>query len=131
MTKREILNYNPKLKDRARELRKNMTEAERQLWKYIRRKQIQGKQFLRQRPIGQYIVDFYCPEAKLVIEVDGGQHFTAEDQESDQSRDAFLNGLDLRILRFNNNEVLTNIEGVVNEIERLLIESRLYKKIEL
>jgi len=108
-----------------------MTEAERQLWKYIRRKQIQGKQFLRQRPIGQYIVDFYCPEAKLVIEVDGGQHFTAEDQESDQSRDAFLNGLDLRILRFNNNEVLTNIEGVVNEIERLLIESRLYKKIEL
>ena len=102
-----------------------MTEAERKLWKYIRRKQIQGKQFLRQRPIGQYIVDFYCPEAKLVIEVDGGQHFTSEGYESDQSRDAFLNGLDLRILRFNNTEVLTNIEGVVNEIENKLIERHL------
>ena len=99
-----------------------MTEAERKLWKYIRKKQIQGKQFLRQRPIGQYIVDFYCPEAKLVIEVDGGQHFTADRHGYDKNREAFFHHLDLSIMRFHNVDVLTNIEGVIDEIERRLKE---------
>ena len=116
MPKRQIIPYNPKLKERARELRKNMTDAERKLWTSIRRKQLNNFQFLRQRPIGNFIVDFYCPEANLVIEVDGGQHFTEEGQESDQSRDAFLKGLGLHVLRFNNHEVLKNIEGVVGDI---------------
>jgi len=116
MTRREIFRYNPNLKEPARLLRKNMTDAERKLWSKIRMKQIKGCRFLRQRPIGQYIVDFYCPEAKLVIEVDGGQHFTREGRESDQSRDTYLRSLDLRILRFNNHDVLKNIQEVVDEI---------------
>ena len=75
---RIIQPYNPKLKKRARRLRKNMTDAEVKLWNHLRRKQIKGLQFFRQRPIGNYIVDFYAPEAKLVIEVDGGQHYNKE-----------------------------------------------------
>ena len=120
MAKRKIIPYNPKLKERARVLRKNMTDAERKLWTSIRLKQLNNLQFLRQRPIGNFIVDFYCPEAKLIIEIDGGQHFTKEGQESDQNRDAFLEGLGLHVLRFNNHEVLKNSEGVVGEIIRFL-----------
>ena len=111
-----MLPRNRSLKQPARELRKNMTDAERKLWAYIRRKQIHGRQFYRQFVIGNYIVDFYCPKAKLVIEVDGGQHFTEEGKESDRNRDLYLERLALRVLRFNNREVLTNIEGVVHEI---------------
>ena len=70
-----------------------MTDSERKLWSKIRRKQLKGFQFLRQRPIGNYIVDFSCPEAKLVIEVDGGQHFTETGIEKDNSRDKYLNSL--------------------------------------
>ena len=110
------LPYNKRLKAVARELRKNMTDAERKLWSHIRRKQINGLQFYRQFVIGNYIVDFYCPKSKLVIEVDGGQHFTDEGKESDQSRDAYLNSLGLCVLRYNNHEVLTNIEGVVSNL---------------
>ena len=116
MTRREILRYNPNLKEHARRLRKNMTDAERKLWSKIRMKQVSGYRFLRQRPIGPYIVDFYCPEAKLVIEVDGGQHFKKEGRESDESRDAFLQNLGLHVLRFNNYEVLNNIQAVVDSI---------------
>ena len=116
MTRREIFFYNPNLKEPARRLRKNMTDAERKLWSKIRMKQVKGYQFLRQRPIGPYIVDFYSPEAKLVIEVDGSQHFTREGRESDQSRDIYLRSLGLRVLRFNNHDVIKNIQGVVDEI---------------
>jgi len=116
MPRREILFYNSNLKEPARRLRKNMTNAERKLWSKIRIKQVKGYQFLRQRPIGSYIVDFYCPEAKLVIEVDGGQHFTREGQESDRSRDIYLRSLGLRVLRFNNHDVMKNIQSVVDEI---------------
>ena len=97
-----------------------MTDAERKLWAHIRRKQIHGLQFYRQFVIGNYIVDFYCPKAKLVVEVDGGQHFTSEGKEKDESRDAYLEELDLHVLRYNNQDVLTNIEGVVNGIVRAL-----------
>jgi len=93
-----------------------MTDAERKLWKHIRKKQIKGIQFYRQRPIGKYIVDFYAPDAKLVIEVDGGQHYTPRGKESDQSRDAFISSFGLRILRYGNHEVMSNIQGVVEDI---------------
>lgn len=123
MSRRTILTYNPKLKDRARELRSNMTEAEVKLWQYLRMRQIKGVKFFRQRPIGNYIVDFYAPEANLVIEVDGGQHYQEEGQAYDEIRDAFLEGQGLKVVRFSNLDVLQNIEGVVasiaNEIEKL------------
>jgi very-short-patch-repair endonuclease len=71
-----MLFYNTKLKKYSQELRKNMTEAEKLLWSKLRRKQLKDSQFYRQRIIGNYIVDFYCPKSKLIIEVDGGQHYS-------------------------------------------------------
>lgn len=113
-----VIPYNKKLKPRSRELRNNMTDAERLLWSKIRRKQLLHLQFYRQKPLGNYIVDFYCPAAKLIIEVDGSQHFQAEQLEYDRMRDDFLTGLGFKILRFSNLEVLRNIEGVIEVIEK-------------
>jgi len=95
-----------------------MTETEVRLWNRIRRKQINNLQFFRQRPIGNFVVDFYCPKKKLVIEVDGGQHFWDESVlKSDLLKDDYLkNKLSLKVLRFNNFEVYNNIEGVIGII---------------
>jgi len=112
-----MLPYNGNLKQYARQLRKNMTDAERHLWAKIRMKQIKGYQFYRQKPICDYIVDLFCPNAKLVIEVDGSHHLVGEMIEYDRIRDDYLSGLGLRVLRFTNAEVLTHIEGVVESIE--------------
>ena len=116
MSRKPILKYNPKLKDRARELRSRMTDAEIKLWKQLRMRQVIGIKFLRQRPIGNYIVDFYAPEAKLVIEVDGSQHYEDDGVERDEQRDAYLGGLGLKVIRFSNLDVIQNIEGVVERI---------------
>lgn len=111
-----MLPYNKNLKQLSRQLRGNMTDTEGHLWAKIRMKQLEGYQFYRQKPIGGYIVDFYCPGAKLVIEVDGGQHFSDEAAEYDRIRDEQTRSLGLRVLRFTNTEVLTNIEGVIENI---------------
>lgn len=111
-----MLLYNKNLKQRSRRLRKSMTDAERHLWTKIRMKQLKGYQFYRQKPIGDYIVDFYCPKIKLVIEVDGRQHFSDEMTEYDRIRDDHMSSLGLRVLRFTNTEVLTNIEGIIESI---------------
>ena len=109
--------YNANLKQRSRQLRENMTDAERYLWAKLRRKQLKGYQFYRQKPIGDYIVDFFCPRAKLVIEVEGSQHFSEEITEYDRIRDEYMSSLGLRVVRFTNTEVLAHIEGVVESIE--------------
>ena len=95
-----------------------MTETEVTLWNRVRRKQINGLQFYRQKPLGKYIVDFYCPAKKLVIEIDGGQHFWDDNiKKDDKERDEYLiDSLGLKILRFTNIEVFQNIEGVINAI---------------
>ncbi len=82
----------------------------------MRIKQLNGYQFYRQKPLGNYVIDFYCPKAKLVIEVDGSQHFSGKNRKSDKARDKFLSDLGLKVIRFNNIDVLTNIEGVVENI---------------
>jgi very-short-patch-repair endonuclease len=115
-----MLTYNSKLKGLARELRKNMTDAERLLWSKIRGRQINNLQFYRQRIIGDYIVDFYCPKRSLVIEVDGGQHYIPDGQNSDQKRDEHLKLLGLNVVRFSNIEVLKNIDGVIQKVQELL-----------
>ena len=97
---------------RARKLRRDATHAERLLWSKLRRHQVDGLQFRRQSPIGRYIVDFVCPAAQLIVEVDGGQH-TAE---RDAARTAWLEGQGFRVLRFWNDEVLKNIDGVLRVI---------------
>ena len=117
MSKEIILPYDKKLKTASRELRTNMTDAEICLWSKLRNRQIKGYQFYRQKPAGNYIVDFYSPKAKLVIEVDGGQHFFSSSVEYDKVRDDYLNSIGLRVLRFTNTDVFTNIEGVVTRIE--------------
>jgi very-short-patch-repair endonuclease len=93
----------------ARRLRKNSTFAERKLWKYLRSRSLGGFKFVRQEPIGPYIADFVCREKRLIVEVDGGQHAT---DPRDAIRDRWLNAHRYRVLRFWNNEVLGNIEGV-------------------
>ena len=93
-----------------------MTNAERHLWAKIRMKQLKEYQFYRQKPIGDYIVDFFCPRAKLVIEVDGSQHFSDEMTEYDRIRNEYLSSLGLRVLRFTNTDVLTHIERVIENI---------------
>ena len=93
-----------------------MTDAERLLWSKVSRKQIPGYQFYRQRIIGDYIVDFYCHSAGLVVEIDGGQHYYGEGHESDKIRDDHLAELGLKVLRFSNLDVLHNIDGVLEQI---------------
>ena len=119
---KSMLPYSRNLKQYSRQLRGNMTDAERHLWARIRMKQLKGYQFYRQKPIGDYVVDFFCPKAKLAIEVDGSHHLVGEKIEYDRIRDEYLSSLGLRVLRFTNTEVLTHIEGVVESIEEELLK---------
>jgi very-short-patch-repair endonuclease len=99
--------------EKARELRKNSTDAERFLWQHLRLRQINGDRFRRQRPVGPYILDFVCLEKRVAIEVDGGQHSEAVSR--DRERDEWLRKQGLVVLRFWNHEVLTQID-VVKEV---------------
>jgi len=105
--------YNPNNKANARKLRSNMTDAERMIWSHVRRKQILGIQFYRQKPLLNFIVDFYAPKINLVLEIDGSQHFEPEHAKRDRERDAILGTLGLKVLRFDNHQVLTQTESVV------------------
>jgi|SRR5688572_13929583 len=97
----------------ARKLRKDMTDAERALWRLLRDRRMDGWRFRRQEPIGNYIVDFICFEARLIIEVDGGQHYESE---SDRAGDAYLQSQRFRVLRLWNTDVLANRDGVYRTI---------------
>src|SRR4028118_1825438 len=111
------LPYNPKLVDRAKQLRKNMTVAEKKLWYgYLRNCKFR---VLRQRPIAHFIVDFYCAKLKLVIEIDGDSHFTNDGKDYDPERTQILEGYGLRVMRFTNDEVLKDLAGVCQRIEEI------------
>lgn len=97
-----------------------MPLAEVMLWQVISRRQILGKKFRRQVSIGSFIVDFYCPEMKLVIELDGDSHFIDDGQERDIRRDAFLSGNGFSVLRFTNTEIYDNLEQVVEKIAKTI-----------
>ena len=112
----------PDTKAFARRLRREMTDAERHLWRHLRMRQNHGMKFRRQHPLGNYVLDFACLEAKLVVEVDGGQH--AEQQEKDKARTAWLEGQGWQVLRFWNNDVLLKIEGVVSVIHAILAQQK-------
>jgi very-short-patch-repair endonuclease len=117
-----MLPYSPLTKPLARQLRKNQTPAEQLLWSRIRRQQILGVQFYRQKPIAGYIVDFYCFSAKLVIEVDGSQHYEPDAIEYDTQRTKTLESLGLHVIRFSNAQVMQELENVlaviVAEVEK-------------
>ncbi len=105
----------PRLTPNARALRKNPTDAERLLWKHLRMNQLEGLRFRRQVPIDNYIVDFACLDKRLVIEADGGQH---NGSEADRIRDDYLKSQGFKIVRFWNNDILTNISGVLEAIRK-------------
>ena len=111
-----MIEYNKKNINLAKELRKNMTPWERKLWyEFLRGYPIR---FQRQKAIGEYIVDFYCARARLVIELDGGGHYSDEQKVQDKKRTAKLNEFNLSVLRFSNNDVTENFYGVCEAIDR-------------
>jgi very-short-patch-repair endonuclease len=106
--------------DQAKKLRSNMTDAEHRLWYRLRAHRFEGYRFRRQVPVGPYVVDFACVGRKLVVEVDGGQH---ADNLRDKARDDYLRARGFRVLRFWNNDVLTNTQGVLEMIFSALEQS--------
>ena len=115
-----MLSYDKQLKKLSQHLRKNMTDAENILWSKLRRKQLKGLHFYRQKIIGKYIVDFYCPKANLVIELDGGQHYSETRKAKDKTRDDVLIEMGMNILRFSDREVFENMDGVMQGISSCL-----------
>ena len=108
--------YNQKLKSLARELRKNSTLAEVLLWKQLKGRKLGGLQFARQKPIGEYIVDFFCPRLRLVIEIDGESHDNR--QQKDAVRQKYLESLGLRVVRFLDRDVKKDIQAVIKQLEQ-------------
>lgn len=111
-----------KFKQFRKELRTNMTEPEKKLWVKLRRKQFLGLRFHRQFSVGKYILDFYCPEKRIAIEIDGSQHLNVEIKINDAERTRFLESLNIKVLRFQNHEV-NNLQSVLDTIERELTPS--------
>src|SRR5690242_15841472 len=105
-----------KTRTRARELRRNLTDAERIIWYGVRAHRLNGVGFRRQAPIGPYFVDFVSHAAKLIVEIDGGQHFENEQEKRDGRRTRFLEGKGYRVLRFSNLDVMSNRNGVLERI---------------
>lgn len=117
-----IIKYNPKLKLIARKLRKNSTKSEIYLWNQLKTKKIMGYSFKRQKPIGEYIVDFYSPDLKLVIEIDGLTHDYK--LESDKERQKYLESLSLKVIRFKDSDVKHNLEGVISSLKEVIENNR-------
>jgi very-short-patch-repair endonuclease len=117
-----ILPYDSNNKEAAKKLRRKPTPAERCLWKRLRLKHL-GLIFYRQKPVGKYIADFYCPEVKLVVEVDGDYHAGAETAANDKERDAIMRNNGITVLRFQNAEVLNETDKVINTIDHVLLGS--------
>jgi len=114
------IHYNPKLKERASKLRNNSTYSEHVLWKYLKGRKLFGYQFMRQKPIDNYIADFYCSPLKLVIEVDGLSHL--DKFEYDLRRDKKLKALGLEVMHFDGYSVIRNTDNVVHAIEQKIKE---------
>lgn len=110
----------PNIFEIARELRKNMTPSEKILWDALRKKQLKGFRFRRQHPIDQFIIDFYCHQVRLVIEIDGEVHDLEDQKEYDEGRTAELEDLGLTVIRFKNEEVLNDVKQVVRKIKGIL-----------
>ena len=121
--------YDSKLKEYARHLRNNSTNAEIKLWMQLKGKQMQGYDFHRQKPIGNYIADFFCNKLRLVIEIDGSTHDFDEVQQKDRNKQDFLNKLGITVLRFTNKEVMTSVFQVVQTIEDYISEFEKENKI--
>lgn len=120
MKRKKIIPYNPKLKEYARKLRNNSTFTEIMVWNYLKGKQIRGYDFDRQKPIDNYIVDFYCKDLFLAIEIDGESHYG--NTERDIKKDKRLNELGVTVLRFDDMEVIYQLDEVIRKIEKWIDE---------
>ncbi len=121
MKRRKIIPYNPNLKEFARKLRNDSTFTEIMIWNNLKGKQMRGYDFDRQRPIDNYIVDFYCKDLQLAIEIDGESHYGVE--KKDEARDKRLNEIGVTVLRFDDTELRYNLEKVLETIEKWIDEN--------
>ena len=121
MKNRKIIPYNPNLKQLARDLRNNSTKSEIILWLKLKNKQFYGYDFHRQKPLDNFIADFYCYELMLVIEIDGYSHEFLEVYENDREKDKRFEELGLSVLRFSDDQVLNDMENVLRELEEYVI----------
>ena len=119
-----IVHYNPKLKARARELRNNSTQGEMVLWQRLKKSQMMGYDFDRQKPIDQFIVDFYCKALALAIEIDGSIHDSESAQLYDAERQAHLESLGIHFLRFRNAEVIAHPNAICQKVAQWIIQNR-------
>lgn len=126
MTRRKIIPYNPKLKQLARKLRNNSTKSEVFLWNYLKGKKVRGFDFHRQRPIVNYIVDFYCSELLLAIEIDGESHYGNEEKDAIRQKEIEEHGV--QFLRFDDSEVYYNLDKVIKSIEEWIDQKRAHQK---
>lgn len=117
-TEKPAIHTHPAILARARELRQPLTPQEARLWQHLRRKQLFGLKFRRQHPIYRFILDFFCYDHKLAVEIDGHSHAEPTQQAYDQARTEWLGQRGIRVIRFSNNDVETNLEGVLQEIAR-------------
>jgi len=115
-----MIHNRPVLKSRRKELRNNATSAEKLLWSMLQHSNLGGYKFRRQHSVGVYVLDFYCSSEKLAIELDGDSHFTDEAAEYDRQRTAYLNALNIEVLRFLNTDVYDNLDAVGERILRAL-----------
>ena len=111
----KFIQYNPNLKERARELRKNSTLSEVLLWKKLKGRQLRGYDFHRQKPVGNYILDFFCAKLMLDVEIDGCSHY--QNAKNDAKRDEDLNKMGIHVIHIPDSQVKKNIQGVIWEIE--------------
>jgi very-short-patch-repair endonuclease len=109
-----VVRFRTRPTHRAQELRNNATDIEKKLWRHLSRRQLNGFKFSRQMPVGPFICDFMCREAALVVELDGGQHDTAAGGDAERTR--FIESEGYRVIRFWNNDVMGNVDGVLSEI---------------
>jgi very-short-patch-repair endonuclease len=114
---KQQINNKSELKPFRKELRKRLTPAEATLWKFLQRSQLEGRKFRRQHSVGNYILDFYCPEERLCVELDGAGHFTDAGAEYDNVRTAYLNSMNIKVVRFENKWVFKSLEAVLAEIK--------------
>ncbi len=124
MLDKKIITYRPELTELAREFRNNPTRTEKILWEKLKRKKLLGYDFHRQKPIGYYVVDFFCPRLMLAIEIDGSVHDLEQRKIKDEIRQDAIEQFGIRFLRFKNNEIEYNVDLVVREIELWIEENK-------
>ena len=120
--KKGLRHQGPAKTTRARELRRQMTDAERSIWRQLRNRESLETKFRRQVPFGPYILDFYCAQKQIAIELDGGQHFSAEGQAKDLKRDWFLASHGVKVIRYSDREVLLDLDGVIQHLWKVITE---------